>query len=58
MAFLFSWLLVIKMVDKYDPSRYVIYISIDKDTTLRSLDCFLRDVWMECCNHLSLSINL
>ncbi|MBB6623514.1 SEC-C domain-containing protein [Clostridium gasigenes] len=44
---------IIKMVDKYMPSVYSIYLSIDKDTTLRSLDTFLRDVWMECCGHLS-----
>ena len=44
---------IIKMVDKYNPSVYTIYLSIDKGTTLRNLDTFLRDVWMECCGHLS-----
>ncbi|MBU3133537.1 SEC-C domain-containing protein [Clostridium gasigenes] len=44
---------IIKMVDKYMPSVYSIYLSIDKNTSLRSLDTFLRDVWMECCGHLS-----
>ncbi|MGO5066819.1 IS1096 element passenger TnpR family protein [Clostridium sp. LCP25S3_F8] len=38
---------------KYDPSVYWLFISIDKAATLKDLDKFLRDVWLECCGHLS-----
>lgn len=44
---------ILKIVDKYNPSTYYIYIDIDVNLTLRVLDTFLRDVWMECCGHLS-----
>jgi hypothetical protein len=37
----------------YDSSDYWLYILINKDSTLRELDQFLRDVWLECCGHLS-----
>lgn len=44
---------ILKITDKYDPSTYYIYITIDVNLTLRALDTFLRDIWMECCGHLS-----
>lgn len=33
--------------------EYCLYIAIDKDLELRALDQFLRDIWLECCGHLS-----
>ena len=32
---------------------YWMYIQANEDTTLRELDAFLRDTWLECCGHLS-----
>jgi hypothetical protein len=33
--------------------KYWLYIELPADATLRSLDQFLRDIWLECCGHLS-----
>jgi hypothetical protein len=33
--------------------KYWMYIELPADATLRNLDQFLRDVWLECCGHLS-----
>jgi len=30
-----------------------LYLEIDTNTTLKELDQFLRDIWLECCGHLS-----
>jgi hypothetical protein len=30
-----------------------VYFEIEKNKTLKQLDQFLRDLWMECCGHLS-----
>ncbi|MEG1254944.1 SEC-C metal-binding domain-containing protein [Clostridium sp.] len=38
---------------KYEPSEYWLYINVDEDCTLKELDQFLRDIWLECCGHLS-----
>lgn len=32
---------------------YWLFIEIDGSSTLERLDAFLRDVWVECCGHLS-----
>ena len=37
---------------KYDP-QYWLHIAICSDLELDSLDTFLRNVWLECCGHLS-----
>ncbi len=37
---------------RYD-KRYWLFIEIREDATLRKLDQFLRDIWLECCGHLS-----
>ncbi|BCS80397.1 IS1096 element passenger TnpR family protein [Anaerocellum diazotrophicum] len=34
-------------------SLYWLYIMVDANATLKDLDKFLRDVWVECCGHLS-----
>lgn len=44
---------ILSISPKYNPSEYWLYVLIDKNTTLRELDQFLRDVWVECCDHLS-----
>jgi hypothetical protein len=33
--------------------KYWLYIELPADATLRNLDQFLRDIWLECCGHLS-----
>ncbi|CAG8559733.1 20179_t:CDS:1 [Racocetra persica] len=35
------------------PSLYWMFLTIPKDFTLRILNDFLRDIWLECCGHLS-----
>lgn len=37
---------------KYD-KEYWLIIEISENTTLKELDQFLRDIWLECCGHLS-----
>lgn len=37
---------------KHYPSYWLI-IEIREDATLKELDSFLRDIWLECCGHLS-----
>ena len=34
-------------------SAYWLHLEIHSDATLRDLDKFLRDIWLECCGHLS-----
>lgn len=35
------------------PSTYWIFATIPKNGSLKLLDTFLRDTWLECCGHLS-----
>ncbi|WP_251862357.1 plasmid pRiA4b ORF-3 family protein [Clostridium sp. Marseille-Q2269] len=44
---------ILNIASKYNPSIYWLYIAINKTATLKDLDKFLRDVWVECCGHLS-----
>lgn len=37
---------------KYLP-EYWLYLKVSSQTTLGELDSFLRDIWLECCGHLS-----
>jgi len=37
---------------RYSPA-YWIHLSAPANTTLEALDRFLRDIWLECCGHLS-----
>lgn len=45
---------MISLKDKYDTSTYCIYVSIDASLQLYHIDKFIRDVWVECCGHLSM----
>jgi hypothetical protein len=45
-------LIRLRVDDRYDP-RYWIYVEVRADATLRHLDAFLRQLWLECCGHLS-----
>ena len=33
--------------------NYWLFVDVEKNKTLNSLDEFLRDIWLECCGHLS-----
>lgn len=35
------------------PNLYWMYIAVPMDISLGQLDQFLRDIWLECCEHLS-----
>ncbi len=39
------------LVEGYRP--YFLHTEARADTTLKKLDAFLRDIWLECCGHLS-----
>lgn len=39
-----------RYVFRYD---YWLFIEVREDATLRDVDSFLRDIWLECCGHLS-----
>ena len=43
---------ILEISSEYN-NDYWLYIAIDTDATLKDLDQFLRDVWLECCGHLS-----
>ncbi|MGL4847543.1 MAG: SEC-C metal-binding domain-containing protein [Clostridium sp.] len=43
---------IIKITDKYVKDYYM-YIMMDASLRLEELDRFLRDIWCECCGHLS-----
>jgi len=36
-----------------DDPNFWLYVDIKKDASLRQLDQFLRDTWVECCGHMS-----
>jgi len=40
-------------VQGYHSSEYWLYIDVPANTTLKTFDGFLRDIWLECCGHLS-----
>lgn len=42
---------LISIKDKKNPGKYCIYMSIDANLQLQHLDKFIRDIWVECCNH-------
>ncbi len=35
------------------PSDYWLHLQIDANATLKTLDGFLRQIWLECCGHMS-----
>lgn len=44
---------ILSIKPKYNGNEYCIYLSIDENLSLIHIDQFLRDVWLECCGHLS-----
>ena len=43
---------LLKIEDAYD-TDYWLYVDIGLKNTLRDLDGFLRNIWLECCGHMS-----
>ena len=41
------------MVDGRHAPEYWMHLELPADTSLTTLDSFLRDTWLECCGHLS-----
>ena len=44
---------LISIKDKQASRKYCVYVSIDAGLQLAHLDKFIRDIWVECCGHLS-----
>lgn len=40
-------------VEGYEKPEYWMYLDVAAGTTMKRLDQFLRDMWLECCGHLS-----
>ncbi len=43
----------IRVEDRYKPSPFWLDVEVNANASLRVLDQFLRDIWLECCGHLS-----
>jgi Plasmid pRiA4b ORF-3-like protein len=41
------------VVEGYRLPRYWLHLEVATSTTLEALDSFLRNIWLECCGHLS-----
>ena len=41
------------LIEGADLPEYWLYVAIPASRTLEDLDMFLRDIWLECCGHLS-----
>jgi hypothetical protein len=45
-------LLYLNISDAFNPD-YFLHLLISENATLKNLDAFLRDIWLECCGHMS-----
>lgn len=45
---------VISVSDRHAPSDYWLHLEVPSHAPLRELDGCLRDLWLECCGHLSM----
>lgn len=41
------------LVEARNSSKYWLYLEVRENAKLKALDEFLRDIWLECCGHLS-----
>jgi hypothetical protein len=48
-----SYLIKVEPNSRWGKTPYFLSLWIDGETTLKQLDQFLRDIWLECCGHLS-----
>ena len=44
---------VVLMVDDTETKEYWLYLDVAVTSSLRTLDPFLRNIWLECCGHMS-----
>jgi hypothetical protein len=52
-----SYLVKIETNPKWGSTPYFIYIWVDGKALMKNIDDFLRDIWLECCGHLSSFVN-
>lgn len=48
-----SFLLKIEQNPRWGATPYFLSLWIDGETTMEALDAFLREMWLECCGHMS-----
>ena len=48
-----SFLVKVETDKRWGATPYFLSLWIDSETTMKTIDKFLRDIWLECCGHLS-----
>ncbi|MBO6185046.1 MAG: hypothetical protein J6O88_10240 [Chryseobacterium sp.] len=48
-----SFLLQIFTYPNYKKSPYFIYLLVDGEAKMKDIDGFLKDIWLDCCGHMS-----
>jgi hypothetical protein len=48
-----SFLVKVETDKRWGSTPYFLSLWIDGETTMKTIDKFLRDIWLECCGHLS-----
>jgi len=48
-----SFLVKVETCKRWGSSPYFLSLWIDGEATMKNLDKFLREIWLECCGHLS-----
>jgi len=48
-----SFLVKVETNKRWGATPYFLSLWVDGETTMKTIDKFLRDIWLECCGHLS-----
>jgi len=48
-----SFLIQVGLPKKWGKTPYFLSLWVDGEATLQTIDTFLRDIWLECCGHMS-----
>ena len=48
-----SFLVKVETDKRWGATPYFLSLWVDGETTMKTIDQFLRDIWLECCGHLS-----
>ena len=48
-----SFLIKVEPNKSWGPSPYFLSLWVDGQATMKNIDQFLRDIWLECCGHMS-----
>jgi hypothetical protein len=48
-----SYLIKIEADPKWNSPSYFLVLWVDSSATMKNIDSYLRDIWLECCGHLS-----